>query len=186
MKTFEKVEKEIRKEYEAVLYREIQNEYLQAENKGKVKIYKVTLQDIVFITELTENEVKKTISYAFDLLEELKNINNNGITKEKLMKLENDAKEEYKNLDEDMKQMFISKHLYTCIRTDKLFEIEEEIFDLYRVGGAYKLILSKPALDSVIYAVFDTIVDHFDDEMMYLQSAYFLTRGIMRIRAKEL
>lgn len=44
--------------------------------------YEVVLQDIRFITYMTDEELKLSAGFAVDLLEELKNINNSGVNRE--------------------------------------------------------------------------------------------------------
>ena len=43
--------------------------------------YEVIIQNIKFITYMTDDELKMSAGLAVDLLEELKNINNNGISR---------------------------------------------------------------------------------------------------------
>jgi len=54
-----------------------------------------------------------------------------------------------------------------------------------RVGGAYAIILANPGLISAICAVYEQLVDRFEDEEMYDLSGYFLLRAIMKMNSNE-
>ena len=53
------------------------------------------------------------------------------------------------------------------------------------IGGAYASIIAHPQLIQTIIAVYDVLVDSFDDEHLYCTSAYFLLRGIMHINSSK-
>lgn len=54
-----------------------------------------------------------------------------------------------------------------------------------RVGGAYAILISNPGLIGAICAVYEQLVDRFDDDEMYDLSGYFLLRAIMKMNSNE-
>lgn len=60
-----------------------------------------------------------------------------------------------------------------------------EIDKIRRVGVAYAAIIAHPKLTQIIIAVYDVLVDSFDDENLYWTCAYFLLRRIMWINSSE-
>ena len=54
-----------------------------------------------------------------------------------------------------------------------------------RVGGAWAMILARPMLINAICAVYEQLVDKFDDDEMYLISGFFLLRAIMKMRGED-
>ena len=73
-----------------------------------------------------------------------------------------------------------------AVQTDKLVILMEEIEEICKVGGAYQMLLAHPSFASAVYAVFERLVDAFDDEELYLASAYFLLRAIFKINSDEI
>ena len=53
------------------------------EKNGEYLVCYSKIQDAAFTTEMTENEIKTSARLTIDILEELKNINNTGLNKEK-------------------------------------------------------------------------------------------------------
>ena len=92
----------------------------------------------------------------------------------------------------DEKLGWISPDVFitTAERSGLIIELGElilhKVANMRRVGGAYWMLLSRPGLISAIYAVYDRIVDNFDDENIYIQSIYFLLRAIMKVRSEEI
>ena len=73
------------------------------------------------------------------------------------------------------------------IRADQGFRFGRiERFDTDgSIGGAYASIIAHPQLIQTIIAVYDVLVDSFDDEHLYCTNAYFLLRGIMHINSSK-
>lgn len=141
--------------------------------------YEVVLQDIKFITYMTNEELKLSAEFATALLEELKNINNSGMNRqmyEQIMR-ETGQEEEF--------NLFRIIELWNRIETEKLSKLIAEIDVLRRVGRAYAIILANPGLISAICAVYEQLVDRFEDEEMYGLSGYFLLRAIMKMHSNE-
>lgn len=55
-----------------------------------------------------------------------------------------------------------------------------------RVAGAWAAIIANPVVISAITIVYEIQVDKFDDEELYAQGAYFVTRAIMKMRGTEI
>lgn len=69
--------------------------------------------------------------------------------------------------------------------SEEVVKIICEIDVVRRVGGAYAMLISNSGLKSAIYVVYEVLVDKFDDENLYRQSAYFMLRAIMRMHSEE-
>ena len=81
---FEKISQEDREKLERRLYKTIVEEFRREKIKDGYYKYIVSLQEFKFITDITDNELKESISIAVDTMEELKKINNNdGMNKSK-------------------------------------------------------------------------------------------------------
>ncbi len=139
--------------------------------------YHVTLQDMTYTTELTEEEVEKIAALAVDILEELKTLNNEGFDGAHLKKL---AEEEKATED-----IFGMIRLWQKLANDRLKKCIVKADEICRVGGAAALFLANPMLINVIYVVYEKIVDHFDDDALYADSSYFLVRAIMKMNSWE-
>lgn len=168
----EQVRKELEEGMRAAIIRDCRKEMIEDIYK-----YEVQIQDIRFITYMSDNEIEESVRLAIELLEELKNINNNGIDRARLNEIEMSVKEK----DELMQQLFVWNEIFS----HRISEIIDEIDELRRVGGAYAMLISNPGLKSALYAVYDRIVDDFEDVQVYVQSAYFLLRAIMKMHSNE-
>lgn len=143
--------------------------------------YEVQIQDIRFATVMTDEELKDSARLTINLLEELKNINNNGFDKAAFDKVKKDSE----SSKDDGKVAQLLK-IWDSMPTDGLIHIMYEINSVRRVGGAYAMLISNPGLMNAIVAVYDCLADHFDDEDLYAASAYFLYRAVMRVNSDEL
>lgn len=180
---YAKISDEERNDVENILFSTVK-EHLQVEEgtDGYCK-YVVQLQNVKFETFMTNEELRKSISLTVDILEEMKSINNNGINKECLKKLEQKISSEHKfKEDSGLNSLFI----WNEIESDRVKEIVIELNQVRRVGGAYALILANPCLRSALYSVFNRLVDCFDDDNLYLKSGYFLLRAIMKMHSTEI
>ena len=138
-----------------------------------------TIQDTSFITEITADELKVATKLVIDILEELKKLNNTGLNKEKFKKLF----KQYITEENNIKGYF--EFWDKAFRNEKMYYLFFEIDKIRRVGGAYAAIIAHPKLIQIIIAVYDVLVDSFDDENLYCTCAYFLLRGIMWINSSE-
>ena len=178
---YQAITKEDRAEIEVGLYDQVLKENWndRKEKNGEYLICHCKIQDIPFTTEMTEDELKTVARLTIDILEELKNIHNTGINKEKFKALF----QQYITENNDITGYF--KIWEEAFRTEKMQLIFSEIDQIKRVGGAYAAIIAHPQLIQTIIVVYDVLVDAFDKEDIYCTSAYFLLRGIMRIRSRE-
>lgn len=168
--------KEIQKDLELLIVKNFQKEV----GEGEFREYEVPLQSIRFVTRMTDDELRKSIALTIDLMEELKVVNNSGMNAEKLK--EKAANIESSSRDELLQQIAVWK----VICNEKIYEIIREMNAVRRVGGAYAMLISNPCFKSAMYAVYDKIVDNFDDEELYYESAYFLVRAVMRMHCREM
>ena len=84
---FEKIKDDEREQLEKLLYESTVGEYRKAKISDGYYQYKVILQKRKFLTDMTDQELKDTVHLAIDLMEELKEINNSGLSKEKFEKV---------------------------------------------------------------------------------------------------
>lgn len=178
-KSFEKVSVEFRKEIEEVLKTTIIENFRKEMVEEDFYKYEVQLQSIKFVTYMSNEELEKSIELTIDLLEELKNLNNAGMNAQMLKEKITNIETQYQ--DEFMQQLAIWNEIFN----EKIHEIIGKIDVIRRVGGAYAMLISNPCFKSAIYAVFERLVDNFDDEKLYSQSAYFLVRAVMRMHSDE-
>ena len=178
---YQAITEEDRTELVTALYNQVLKDSWdeRKEKNGEYLVCYCKIQDAAFTTEMTENEIKTSARLTIDILEELKNINNTGLNKEKFNTLlkqyttENAGITGYLGIWDEV------------FRTEKIQLIFSEIDRIKQVGGAYAAILAHPQLIQTIIAIYDVLVDSFDDEHLYCTSAYFLLRGIMRMRSRE-
>lgn len=182
LKQFDAITAENHSEIEEALIKAVNDEFRREEISENYFKYIVELQSNRFITAMSVDEVEESARLTVDILEELKNINNSGINRAELERTE---KEKNRNETEGGNVMQILG-IWNCIKTDRLSEIISELDRVRRVGGAWALLLANPCLISAIYAVYDRIVDSFDDDELYLQSAYFLMRAVMKMHSDEI
>lgn len=179
-KIFEPLSKKEREDVEEILCMAIEEHHRRDKIEDNFYKYDVTLQNIKFITTMTDEEVKESARLVVDVLEELKSINNGGIDKEALMKLEDEASEKYSE-----KRVIAMLDAVKRFETEKLSKIISEIGKVRRVGGAWEMLVAAPGLRNGICVVFNRIVDQFDDEDIYLQCGYFLLRAVMHMNCTE-
>ena len=178
-KSFVKVSAEFRKEIEEILKTTIIENFQKEVAEEDFYKYEVQLQSIKFVTYMSNEELEKTIELTIDLLEELKNLNNGGMNAQMLQEKITNIETQYQ--DELMRQLALWNEIFT----DRIHKIIGKIDVIRRVGGAYAMLISNPCFKSAIYAVYERLVDNFDDEELYCQSAYFLVRAVMRMHSDE-
>ena len=178
-KSFEKVRVEFRKEIEGILKMTIFENFQKEVIEEDFYKYEVQLQSFKFVTYMSNEELGKSIELTIDLLEELKDLNNNGMNAQMLQEKITNIETQYQ--DEVMQQLAIWNEIFN----EKIYEIIRELDVIRRVGGAYAMLISNPCFKSAIYAVYERLVDNFDDEKLYCQSAYFLVRAVMRMHSDK-
>ena len=179
-KNFKKISAEFRKEIEEILKMTILENFQKEMVEEDFYRYEVQLQSIKFVTYMSNEELEKSIELTIDLLEELKNLNNGGLNARMLQEKVRNI--ETKHQDELMQQLAIWNEIFN----EKIYEIIGRIDVIRRVGGAYAMLISNPCFNSAIYAVYERLVDNFDDEELYCHSAYFLVRAVMHMRSDEI
>lgn len=112
---FEKISQEDREKLERRLYKTIVEEFRREKIKDGYYKYIVSLQEFKFITDITDNELKESISIAVDTMEELKKINNNdGMNKKKLKEIQD---------KEHRGEPFETLNIWNAIVTEQLKEL---------------------------------------------------------------
>ena len=115
------------------------------EKNGEYLVCYCKIQDAAFTTEMTENKIKTSARLTIDILEELKNINNTGLNKEKFNTL---LKQYTTENAEITSYLGIWDEVF---RTEKIQLIFSEIDRIKQVGGAYAAILAHPQTDTDHY-----------------------------------
>lgn len=176
---FEKIDENERKIIEGDLFDTIIGKFRRDMIEGGYYRYEVEIQSIEFVTEMEDGELRDSIRLTIDLLEELKSINNDGLDKETFENLLAEAKcPENENL--------WPLWLWNRIHTNRIDHIVQEIDTVRRVGGAWAMLIANPQLMTAALAVYQRIVDAFDDTELYATCAWFLLRSIMRMHSDPL
>lgn len=182
LKQFEAITEKEHSEIEEILVEAINDKFRKEELSENYFKYIVELQSNKFVTEMSVDEVEESAKLTVDILEELKNINNSGINRAELEKIE----KEKERKDDDGGDVMQVLEIWNRISTEHLASLMHELDRVRRVGGAWAMLIANPCLISAIYAVYDRLVDSFDDENLYLQSAYFLMRAVMKMHSDEI
>jgi len=176
---FKKISNEKREQLEEMLYCCAVREFRKEEVEPGYHKYDVVLQIYKFITYMTEEELKQSAKLTVELIEEMKKINNGGMNKPAFEHLIEEL--EAKETDE----VLLVFGLWNKIATDEIRKLIAELDTVRRVGGAWAMLISNPALISAICAVYERLVDQFDDEDLYAESCFFLLRAVMRMHSEE-
>jgi len=177
-KKYAPIEDAVREKYVAEYQQAVVDQFRQEMIEEGFYLYKVVIQDVAFITSITDDELKRTAQLAIDILEELKEINNSG----KDRKWYEQFVETEREKNDEIREMF---ELWNELKTDRLHLLIAECESVQRVGGAWALIIAGPLIINAICAVYEQIVDRFDDTKMYLICGFFLLRAIMKMRGDE-
>ena len=179
IKQFNAITEEEHKKIEEILIRKVNEEFRLERLSDNYFKYKVELQGIEFITDMSIDEIAESAKLTVDILEELKTTNNSGLNKSELKRIEKEVKEAD---DSEVTQLLgIWNRITTCELTELMYELDR----VRRVDGAWAMLIANPCLVSAIYAVYDRMVDSFDDDKLYLISAYFLMRAVMRMNSHD-
>ena len=179
-KKFEPISGKDRKELEEKYYTTVVGAFRKDEIEKDFHKYVVNLQDYKFITYMTDVELRLSIKLSVDLIEELKVINNNGLDKEAFEEVVSKIK-----MTEEEEIMAILG-VYYEIATERMKEIVSEIDRVRRVGGAWAMLVANPGLKNTMYAVYEKIVDRFDDIEFYAHGGFFLLKAIMNMHGDKL
>lgn len=173
---YEKISETKRNEIQNELFNTVVDCFRKEKLEDGFYKYEVPLQEIRFVTAMTDEELRDSARLTIDLMEELKNINNNGFDKAAFAKVDQDSK----ILENEAAQFF---RIWYLMSTDELIRIKNKIDSVRRVDGAWAMFISNPRLISAIVAVYDVLVDHFDDEELYETCSYFLYRAVMKMHS---
>lgn len=177
---FEKIEDADRERLEKLLYKSTIDGYRKTKISDEYYQYEVILQKRKFITDMTDKELKDTVHLAIDLMEELKDINNNGLNEERF---EDYLKEVSADSGKGWELMQVLK-MWEFLATEQMKEIIAEVDKAQRVGGAWAMLIANPQLHSAILSVYKIIVDNFDDQKLYYHSTEFLIRAMMNMHGE--
>lgn len=177
---FEKIEDAERERLEKLLYDATIEEYRKAKISDGYYQYKVILQNREFLTDMTDHELRDTVHLAVDVMEELKDINNNGLNEEKF---ETYLKEVGADSGKGWELMQVLK-MWQFLATEQIQKIIVEVDKAQRVGGAWAMLIANPQLHSAILSVYKIIVDNFDDQKLYYHSTEFLIRAMMNMHGE--
>ena len=189
MKKFEPISKEEREGLEEALVTAVKEQFQKEMVEDEYYQFDVELQSIKFRTYMTNKELKQVASYTVDILEEMKTINNNGVSRAKFEEIKESVPKKFEGNHEMLRQVCHAVEVMKKISTETLDSLVEEIAELRKVGGAYWMLMSHPTFRQALFAVYDVIVDRFEEKEernWYDISAFFLMRAIMRVRSEEI
>lgn len=181
MGKFEPISEEFCAAIKELVIKEIDKRFKKDKAEDNCYKYEVQIHDRTTHVLMTEAEVEESFRLSVDMLEEMKNINNSGIDAKKLAKIREEIDSTYDSDHEAMKMMGTWKKF----SSDRLVELMDEADKLRLVGGAYAMFVANPYLISALFSVFERLVDNFDDDNIYFNSSYFLTRAIMTMHGDE-
>ena len=173
-------EEDLKKQLQEALIKKIHSDF-QVENVGLgLKRYTGYFQNTVFTVELYDDELARIPALAMEIIEELENVNQSGVDAAYVAKLKEEVHGEYPALHDSWCIPYWNK-----LSNLRLKELISEADELCRVGGSYAFLVANPVLISTICAIYDRLVDNFDDLEIYIRSLYFLTRGLMKMHGDE-
>ena len=140
--------------------------------------FDITIQKIKCISYLSKNELKKSVHMVIDILEELKKLNNSGMDKSQLEKIE----KKVESIQDYVMQTF---QIWNKISTENLEKLIEQTLEIRNVNFTTAIIFDRPKMISAIISVFFMQVDKFDDEELYELSVWFLLRTFMCLGGYE-
>lgn len=165
---------QLAKEY----YEAIISEFRCEKKSEKIYKYEIMLQGVKFTTVISNDELLESARLAIEILEVLREINANKLSRAECDKIVAEASE---TVTEDWAIMALWEHLDTPSMNNLIIKSGR----VQRVAGAWALLIAGPMLRNAICVVFEQIVDRFDDDKIYELSGYFLLRAVLRMRGKE-
>lgn len=169
---------EKRKRLEQDVFEKAVNELKKKKVGKELYEFDITIQKIKCISYLSKNELKKSVHIAIDILEELKKLNNSGMDKSQLEKIE----KEVESIQDYVMQTF---QIWNKISTENLEKLIEQTLEIRNVNFITAIIFDRPKMISAIISVFFMQIDKFDDEKLYELSVWFLLRTIMCLGGHE-
>ena len=115
-----------------------------------------------------------------EILEEMKNLNNAGFGRNEFQRIV--RKVENETADEEHRILLT----WMRICNKRIMELIVKVETFRRVGGAYAMFLTRPTFMSAMYAVYDVVVDKFNEEDIYWAGGFFLFRAILMMHSKEI
>ncbi len=140
-------------------------------------LYHVVVNNLTFTCSYSDDEIKDIASLCLELLEELRNINENGYTRKELEKAQQ---------VHDDKQIVGTMDIYKSFATAKIEDIVKRLGETTRVGGSFYIIVARPVFIRGIYVVFDLIIDNFENAELYFSALYLLIRIAMYMHGSEI
>lgn len=186
MTEFENINLESRTKMEKLLYETIVETARTGEQRDEYYEFIVTIEDVRFRTYLSDKELREAVTCSIDLLEELKAINNGGLDSVHFEEMKEEKRKEMNGFDEEECDIYLRLEVVNNMYTEKIREIKVRMAKICRVGGAWYALICSPLMDNIIYVIYEQMVDRFDDEELYRESAYFILRGIMKMRSEDL
>jgi len=112
----EETKKELEEDLKTAIIRDCRKEMIE---EGFYK-YEVQIQNIRFVTYMSEDEVELSARLAIDILEELKNINNSGFDRERLNEMQ-------KNAEAEKNELLSNILIWNKLCSERLLQIIDEI-----------------------------------------------------------
>lgn len=181
-KTFQSISNEDRNYIIEGMIQKIKNSFQKEELEDGYFAYESEIQEVKFRCYMTDEDIENTVKLSVDVLEELKCINNENFDKDKLNALMCETKNAGQNEGEFRRLCCI----WEKIKTDRLTMLLWEADNIRRVGGVYAAFISNPLFQSAVYAVFERIVDDFDNDELWLCCLFFLVRAVMKMRSENI
>ena len=169
---------EKRKRLEQDVFEKAVKELKKKEIGKELYEFDITIQKIKCISYLSKNELKKSVHMVIDILEELKKLNNSGMDKSQLEKIE----KKVESIQDYVMQTF---QIWNKISTENLEKLIEQTLEIRNVNFTTAIIFDRPKMISAIISVFFMQVDKFDDEELYELSVWFLLRTFMCLGGYE-
>ena len=169
---------EKRKRLEQDVFEKAVKELKKKEIGKELYEFDITIQKIKCISYLSKNELKKSVHMVIDILEELKKLNNSGMDKSQLEKIE----KKVESIQDYVMQTF---QIWNKISTEHLEKLIEQTLEIRNVNFTTAIIFDRPKMISAIISVFFMQVDKFDDEELYELSVWFLLRTFMCLGGYE-
>lgn len=170
-----------RTDLKEVLFELVTDRYFTGFTCNGLKKYQVSLQEIEYVTMLTDDELKICISSAVDIIDELIAVNNAGLSISIWQEIMNDI---HDNLEKGL--LFIITIIEENLVTENIESIRNELFNMLGVGGSYAFLFSTPCFNQGLYSVYTLGVDNWECPEIYNSCVFFMLRVIMKINSDEL
>ena len=149
--------------------------YCRKETVDGVFLYEINVPEMNFALQLTDDKLREIIYVAFEIVEEMKAINNNGLTREKYAQIS------YEIRSQETDDEIISFMLWKTIASDKMYQLIEKADGIIMIRGPYAYRLANPEIECVIRAIYELKVDDFGDLASFSFCSYALICILMRV-----